>query len=133
MTVLHLEKDPPSIFHGTQNPQLKTRRNAAKIVIGFTVIFIISYMPFHACWTYIICSTDVKIFSEKITDFLIYSNNKLRYTFQISTSFLFFNSCLNPVFVLCAYPTFRQYFQRVLTCFCKTNSPPVGLELTRRN
>jgi hypothetical protein len=133
MTARHLAKRLPSIFHGTQNPHMKTRRNSAKIVVGLTVVFSISYLPYHAYWTYIICSTDVKNFSEQVTDFLIYSDNNLRYTFQISTSFLLINSCLNPVALFCTGPQFREHLKRYLTCFCKTNSPPVVLELTRRN
>jgi hypothetical protein len=133
MTASHLAKRLPSIFHGTQNPHLKARRNAAKIVVGLTVVFMISYLPYHAYWTYIICTTDVKILSDKITEFLIYSDNNLWYTFHISTCFLLFNPCLNPVALFCTSPQFRQHLKRYLTCFCKINSPALGLEVARRN
>jgi hypothetical protein len=43
------------------------------------------------------------------------------------------NSCLNPVALFYTSSPFRQHLKCYLTCFDKTNSPPVGLELTRRN
>ena len=54
MTARHLVESSRSISEGTQNPQLKTRRNTAKIVVGLTVVFMISYVPYHVLWTYII-------------------------------------------------------------------------------
>jgi len=45
MTARHLVESSHSISEGTQNPQLKTRRNTAKIVVGLTVVFLISYVP----------------------------------------------------------------------------------------
>jgi hypothetical protein len=133
MTARHLAKRLPSIFHGTPNPHLKTRRNAAKIVVGLTVVFMISYAPYHAYWSYIICTTDVKILSDKITEFLIYSDNNLWYTFHISTCFLLINSCLNPVALFCTSHQFRQHLKSYLTCLCKTNSSAVGLNVAIRN
>jgi hypothetical protein len=56
MTARHLVESSRSIFEGTQNPQLNTRRNTAKIVVGLTVIFLISYVPYHVFWTYSICT-----------------------------------------------------------------------------
>ena len=133
MTARHLVKSSRSISEGTQNPQLNTRRNTAKIVVGLTVVFLISYVPYHAFWTYVNCTREVKIFSEKITDIHIYWDYKLRYTYQISTCFLLINSCLNPVALFCISSPFRQHLKSYLTCFCKTNSAPTDLELERRN
>jgi len=121
------------ISEGTQNHQLKTRRNTAKNVLGLTVVFVISYVPYHAFWTYVICTWQGRIFSEKFTEFLIYSDYKLRYTYQISTCLLLINSCLNPVTLFCTSSPFRQHLKRYLTCFCKTNSPPTDLELATRH
>jgi hypothetical protein len=47
MTARHLVESSRSISEGTQNPQLKTRRNTAQIVVGLTVVFLISYVPYH--------------------------------------------------------------------------------------
>jgi hypothetical protein len=133
MTARRLLESSRPVSEGTQNPQLETRRNTAKIVVGLTVVFVISYVPYHAFWTYIIFSSEERIFSDKLTDILIYSNNELRYTYQISTCFLLINSCLNPVALFCTSSPFRQHLKRYLTCFCKTSIPSTDLELTRRN
>jgi hypothetical protein len=132
MTDRHLVENSRSISEGTQNPQLKTRRNTAKIVVGLTVVFVISIVPYHAFWTYFICSQE-DIFSLSTKDILDYSNYKFQYTYLISNCFLLINPCLNPVALFCTSSPFRQHLKRYLTCFCKTNSPPTDLELARRN
>ena len=38
MTSCHLAENSRSLYLGTQNPQLKTRGNSAKIVVGLTVV-----------------------------------------------------------------------------------------------
>jgi len=48
MTARHLVESYRSISEGTQNLQLKTRRNTAKIVVGLALVFIFSYVPYHA-------------------------------------------------------------------------------------
>jgi hypothetical protein len=132
MIAYHLVESSRSISEGLQNPQLNTRRNTAKIVMGLTVVFLISYVPYHAFWTYVICTREIQIFTEKITDFIIFLNNELLYTYQISTCFILINSCLNPVALFCTSSPFRQHLKRYLTCCCKRNSPSNDLELTRR-
>jgi hypothetical protein len=67
MTALHLEESSRSICEWTQNSQLKTRKNTAKIVVGLTVVFLICYVPYHAFGTYIVCSREKRIFSEILT------------------------------------------------------------------
>ena len=133
MTARLLVESCRSISEGTQNIHLDPRRNTAKIVVGLTVVFLISYVPYHALWTYVNCTRKVKIFSEKISDIHVYSDYKLRYTYQISTCFLLINSCLNPVALFITSSPFRQHLKRFLTSFCKTNSPPTDLELARRH
>jgi hypothetical protein len=129
MTSRHLVESSRPISEGPPHPQLHIRRNSAKIVAGLTVVFVISYLPFHAFWTYIICTTKLSIFPEKIADFPIESKYKSQYIYQISTFFLLLNSCLNPVALFCTSSTFRERFRSYLTCFCKTNSPPNDIEL----
>jgi len=132
MTARHLVESSRSISEETQNAQLKTRRNTAKIVVGLTVVFLISYVPYHVLWVYILC-TEEKLLSFKITYIPNNSNSKLRYTYLISTCFLLINPCLNPVALFCTSSQFRQHLKRYLTCFCKTNTTPTDLELQRRN
>ena len=131
-TARHLVESSRAISEGTQNPQLNSRRNSAKIVVGLTVVFVISYVPFHVFWTYFICREE-NIFSFTTKDILDRSHYKLKYTYVISTIFLLINSCLNPVALFCTSSPFRQHLKRYITCFCKTNSPPTDLELARRN
>jgi hypothetical protein len=133
MTAIHLLKSSRSISEGTQNPQLQTRRNTAKIVVGLTVVFVISYVPYHAFWTYFIFSKGEVNFSEDFNVILSNSNKELQYTYLISTWFLLINSCLNPVALFCTSSPFRQHLKRYLTCHCKTNSPPNDIALRRRN
>jgi hypothetical protein len=134
-TARHLVKSP-RISEGTDNFQQKIRRNTARIVVGLTVVFLISYVPYHVLWTYIIFTVlreNVDGFHDIIPDDLLETNYKLKYLYLISTCFLLLNSCLNPVALFCTSSQFRQHLKRYLTCFCKTNSAPNVLELTRRN
>jgi hypothetical protein len=149
MTSRSLLENSRSISEGTQNPQLKTRRNTAKTVVGLAFVFMISFVPYHVFWSYFIYSENER-FEYKITDdfetalyvhtwvqahtvtnILDYSNYQFQYTYLISTGFLLINSCLNPVALFCTSSQFRQHLKRYLTCFCKTNSTPTDFELTR--
>jgi hypothetical protein len=133
MTARHLVESSRNICERTQNSQLKTRRNSAKIVVGLTFVFLASYVPYHVFWIYIIWTEDEKVFVLKFSDILDYWNYKLRYTYLISTCLLLINSCLNPVALFCTSSPFRQHLKRYLCCFCKTNSPPTDLKLQRRD
>jgi len=35
-------------LRGQKNPQVETRRNTAKIIVGFIVVFLINYVPYNA-------------------------------------------------------------------------------------
>jgi hypothetical protein len=133
MTARHLVKTSHSLSEGTQIPHLNKRRNTAKIVVGLTVVFLISYVPYHALWTYFIFTTYDSITYIPLYFSLASYNSKVQYTFQISTCFLLINSCLNPVALFCTSSPFRQNLKRYLTCFRKTNSLPRAFELTRQN
>jgi hypothetical protein len=125
---LHLHHDrPPSCGNLSlyiwedKNSQLLTCRNTAKIVAGLTVVFLISYVLYHALWAYKICTEEVEIYYAKITFIILYLNYKFLYL--ISTYFLLINSRLNSVALFCTSSPFGQYLKRYLTWFCKTNSP----------
>jgi hypothetical protein len=133
MTSLQLKESSRSISEGTQISQLKTRRNTAKIVVGLTVFFLISYLPYHLLLTYAVCTEEEETYFAIKTDIFISSNYKLIYPYLITTCFLLINSFLNPVALFCISSPFRQHLKRYLTCCCKTNSPPADIELTRRN
>jgi len=131
MTARHLVESSRSISEGTKNSQLKARRNSAKIVLGLTVVFMISYVPYHAFWTYYICSQEDNLSTDS-RDVLRYSSYELQYTYLISTCFLLINSCLNPVALFCTSSQFRQHLKRYLTCFCKKSSPSIDFELENK-
>jgi hypothetical protein len=131
MIARRLLESSRSISEGTENPQMKTRRNTAKIVLGFAFVFMISYVPYHTYWTYFIYKQ--KFFLFELTTNADDQFNKFQYTYLISKCFLLINSCLNPVALFCTSSPFRQQLKRYLTCFCKTNSPNTGFELERRN
>jgi hypothetical protein len=138
MIARHVVESSRAISEGTQNPQLKTSRNTAKTVVGLAVVFMISYVPYHALWTYFIYSEE-GVFYFNNTEMFYRSKyklcklDKLRYPYLISTCFLLINSCLNPVALFCTSSAFRQHLKRYLTCFCKTNSTPTDFKIIRIN
>jgi len=121
-----------SLADGIKNPQHKTRRYTAKIVLGLTAVFVISYVPYHVFWTYF-------IFSQKDI-YILYQAGpskerylEFQYTYLVSNCFLLINPCFNPVALFCTGSQFRQHLKRYLTCFCKTSSPSTDFEIARRN
>jgi hypothetical protein len=71
MTARHLVESFRSIPVGTQIPQLNTTRNTVKILLALTVAFLISCVPYHACWTYInYTEKNAQFQTHKITDIL---------------------------------------------------------------
>jgi len=130
MTARHLVKSSRSISEGIQNPHHETRRYTARIVVGLTVVFLISYMPYHVFWTYFIWTQDDVISPTYIFWFSYFY---YKYQYLISECFLLINPCLNPVALFCTSSQFRRHLKRYFSCFCKNNSPPTELELARRN
>jgi len=143
MTACYNVGSSRAVSEGTQTPQMEKHRNLAKIVLGLTVVFVISYLPYHVFWTYFICSHEYpflpsfknvpNILFSKIEYGLYSSDYKTRYTYLISTCLLSINSCLNPVALFCTISQFRQHLKRYLTCFCNTTTPTADFELARRN
>jgi hypothetical protein len=125
MTARHLVKSAQPISEETQNPQMNTRKNTATIVLGLTVVFLISYVPYHVWWTYLVFNT-FSLLDENFVD-------KLDYTYMFSTCLLLLNSCLNPVALFCTSLALRRQFKRYITFFCKANPTASNIELSRRN
>ena len=119
------------IWGGTKSSTENTQKYS-KIVVGLTVVFLISYVAYYVLWTYIICTEEESNFYKNF-HIILQSKYKLRYMYLISTCLLSINSCLNPVALFCTSSSFRQHLKCYLTCFCKTNSVPTDLELKRRN
>jgi hypothetical protein len=131
MTARHLVESSHSISEGTENPQLKTHRNTAKIVVGLTVVFLVSYVPYHVFLTYIIWTQSIDDAYPSIRVMILYLNYGMHNL--ILTFFLSINSCLNPLALFCTSSSIRQHFKRYLTCFCKTNCSSTTVETTRNN
>jgi hypothetical protein len=125
MSARHLVENSSSVPQGTENPQLKTRRTTAKIVLGLTVVFLISYLPYHVLLTCIIWTQHIENTYPSIRVIIMYLNYGMLN--QISKFLLSINSCLNPVVLFCTSSPIRQHFKRYLTYFCKTNSPSTNL------
>jgi len=132
LTARHLFESSRAISEGTQNPLIGTRKNAAKIVVGLTFVFVISYVPYHVLWVYFF-SSEMNILLFATTESSDSSNNVPQEMYLISICLLSINSCLNPVALFCTSSQFRQHLKRYLTCFCKTSSPSTDFELARRN
>jgi hypothetical protein len=132
MTARHLVESSCSVSEETQNPRLNTRKSTAKIVLGLTIVFLISYVPHHIFVTYILYSINFHIPWAKLADELNSLDNLIG-IMSFLKLFLSINSCLNPVALFCTSRAFRMQFKRYLTCCCKTKSTPNAFELTRRN
>jgi hypothetical protein len=130
MTARHLVKSAQPISEETQNPKLNKRKNTAKIVVGLTVVFLISYVPYHVLWTYIISNKNSYLYLGQI---IATKGDKVHFTYLVSTCLLLLNSCLNPVALFCSSLAFRRQFKRYLTCCCKIKTPVTNFELRRRN
>ena len=142
MAARHLVESAVSISELTQSHQLNRRKNTAKILVGLTFVFLISYLPYHALWTHIVITEKQKISDLKIIEIIPYKNfklgkiissknYKLEYSYFVSTCLLLINSCLNPVAQFGMSFAFRSKLKTFLTCY-KTNSPRTDLELRRR-
>jgi len=132
MTAHHLFKSSCPISEETQNPQLNTRKNAARIVAGLTFVVFISYVPFHVCITIYIFNIDwvFYLYNSASHSYLV---NNVFLIQLISVFLLLINACLNPVALFSTSRAFRRHLKRYLTCLCKANAPPATIELTRRN
>jgi hypothetical protein len=131
MTAHHLVKSADVISEETQNPQLNKRKNVAKYVLALSVVFVISYVPYHAFWAYIYFNRDLEfeMFDLNFADLV----NTFPLPVLISYCFFLMNSSLNPVALFCTSFAFRKHYKRYLCCCCKAKSPPTDTELRRIN
>jgi hypothetical protein len=132
MTARHLLKRADSLFADTQNPQLNTRTNTAKVVLALIVIFLISYVPHHIWVVYFFFSVNAQNFADEWDVGFGRDANSFD-IMPILKLLLSINSCLNPVALFCTSHAFRRQFKRYLICCCETKSPSNEFELTKRN
>jgi Leucine-rich repeat (LRR) protein len=131
MTACHLLKRADPMFAETQNAQLNTRTNTAKIVLGLIVIFLISYVPYHIWMICFIYSINLNNFFAELDVELVWAT-KLFDIMPILNLFLLINPCLNPIALFCTSTAFRRHFKHYLTCCCKTKSTSTEFELAKR-
>jgi gastrin-releasing peptide receptor len=132
MTARNLLVSSRPITEETQNPQLNTRKNTAKILLGLTFVLLISYVPYHITKTYFCFSINYDVSAVELDDVYVMVDN-LNNIMKILMYLLLINSCLNPVALFCTSNAFRRHFKRYLICCCNTNSRPTDFELTNTN
>jgi len=130
MTACHLLESSTLISEETQNPQLNKRKNTAKVVLGLTVVFLISYVPYQIFEMYLFSRKNLDVSIAQFPDELGVFDG-LEEIEPIANLLVPLNPCLNPVALFCTSLAFRRQFKRYLTCCCKTKSPPTDFELTR--
>jgi hypothetical protein len=126
MAARHLVRSADLISEVRKNPQLDQRINAAKYVFGLIVVFVISYVPYHAYWAYIIFTSG----QDDRPNLIISDTNSFPLPILISYILFLMNSSLNPVALFCTSSLFRKHLK--CRC-CKKNSSPTDIELRRRN
>jgi len=132
MLSCHLLKSRYSLSEETQKARLNKRKNTTKVLLGLTLVFMFSYLPFQIIETYAAFKI---IWENPLTEIMkiIGEFENLSILTSLLDIFLSINSCLNPVALFCTSLAFRRHFKRYLTCCCKSKSPPTDLELKRRN
>jgi hypothetical protein len=131
MTARHLLESSCSLSQETQNSRLNTRKTAAKVVLGLTVVFLITSVPYHFSEIFLFFSVNLDNSYFKISDEL-FSGFTFKDITTILYIFLSINSCLNPVVIFFTSRAFRRQFKLYITCCCKENSTPADIELEER-
>jgi hypothetical protein len=114
------------------NARQNTRKTTAKIVLGLTVVFLVTYVPFHIYESYLNYSIDLEVTVGEIAKELAGAGN-FALIMSLLDLLLSINSCLNPLALFVTGLAFRTHFKRYLNYWCKAKSPPNDLELARRN
>jgi Leucine-rich repeat (LRR) protein len=125
MTARHQVNSYAFMSERSQRRQLNIRKIIKKIMLGLTVVFLTSYVPYQTLSTYSYCTF------KWVSGFVVWSY-EMWLLFEFSKFFLLINCCLNPVALFCTSRSFRKHLKRYLTCCCKAK-PPSHLELTIRN
>jgi hypothetical protein len=131
MMTYHLLKSRFSLTE-TNNSRQNTRNNTANVVLGLTLVFLFTSVPFNILEQYVISSINLENTYEEIFE-EVYGSRDMIFIDPILYILLSLNSCLNPVALFCTSLAFRRHLKHYLTRCCKKNSPPTDFELTRRN
>jgi hypothetical protein len=128
VTVRHLVGSTCSASEETQNPQLNTRKNTAKFVLGLTVVLLIRYVLFYIWEIYVFYIINFHNPLAKTANEFVWADTFLDIMLILSF-FLSINICLSPVALFCTSVAFRRQFKRYFTCCYKTKSHPTVFEL----
>ncbi|XP_069694842.1 uncharacterized protein [Periplaneta americana] len=109
LTARHLMRST-NIVSGRIHNQGNSRRSTTRIVLSFTLVFVVSFLPYHILITCIVRAE----FAYPI---------EMYYMYAISTYLLIFNSCFNPVALCCSSKCYRSYFKHYLLKCCGRKSP----------
>jgi hypothetical protein len=93
----------------------KVCRTLAKVVLGLTTVFFISFVPYHVLWTVILWEI---IPFELDTMYVVFASSCL----------LVLNSCFNPVALYCTSVTFRRQFEHYLLSCRRGATTRLGTE-----
>ncbi|XP_069696519.1 uncharacterized protein [Periplaneta americana] len=107
-----------NIASGEVHNQGNSRRGTTRIVLSFTLVFVVSLLPYHLLWTSII---------RRESDYPI----EVYYMYHISTYLLIFNSCFNPVALCCSSKCYRRYFKHYLLKWCG-RKPPTTANISKK-
>jgi hypothetical protein len=128
MTARHLVKSAVPISDDTRHPHEYTRKTTARILLGLSVVFVISLVPYHIVLTY-------SLFSDFMSHFGVdHSFGPLIYLYTIffSICLLLINCCLNSVALFCTSRAFRRKFKWLFIYYCKIRTRVSDFELTTR-
>jgi len=131
MMSCHLLKSRYSLSE-THNARQNTRKNTAKVMLGITLVFLFSYLPFQIFQTYLYSNMNLENPLAEVTKEML-EFERFWMLASLLGIFLSINSYLNPVALFCTSLVFRRHFKRYLMCCCKSKSPPTVLELKRKN
>ena len=82
---------------GDENSSNEPLQNTAKIVLGLTVVFLVTCVPCHALLTHIISTANTHISASTRTIIILLMNNKISYKLLVSTCLLLINLILVSV------------------------------------
>ncbi|XP_069694837.1 uncharacterized protein [Periplaneta americana] len=111
ITALYLIRST-NVKSGVIHNQGNVRRNAARMMLSLAIVFVVSFLPSYALWTFIVVNL------SKVTI-------KMFYVYTVSSYLLLFNSCFNPLALYWSSSLYRSYFKRYLFRCC-TNEYPVS-------
>jgi hypothetical protein len=108
MTARHLVKRSYPLFKKTQNPQLNTSKNSAKVLFELSGVFLISYLPYHISETYFFSTINSDSTLRQFFNDYVRIQNLILIS-PILQNLLSINSCLSQS---CSSVLYQPCFQK---------------------